>query len=306
MFRSNSTWSNLLSTDRGQGIALILVTMVLFAAHDVTSKYLARYYPVPELLWARYLTHVVFMLIMFGPRMRTNLVRTSHPFMQIIRAMMLLFTSFTFMYGLRYIPVAEATAITFLYPLLVTILSVPLLGERVPRNNWVAVIIGFFGVLVIVRPGSAALHIAALCPFLTAVGNSLYQILTRQFKESENPVTTHFITGLFGVFAMSLAWQSDWLMPGWRHASLMICLGLFAGIGHYLLIEALRRVGPAITAPYSYTQLLWVTLFSYLVFGEAPDFVSFLGFLIIAGSGLYLANNQRKKRSIPDAKKESD
>ena len=294
------------ASDRNQGIALILITMLLFAAHDVTSKYLARYYPVPELLWVRYITHVLFMSIVFGPRMRMGLVRTSHPFLQILRAMLLASVSFSFMYGLRYIPLAEATAITFLYPLLVTILSVPLLGEKVPRNNWFAVVIGFFGVLVIVRPGSAALHIAALCPFFTAVGNSLYQILTRQFKDSENPVTTHFITGLVGVFATSLAWQSGWPMPGWHHAILMVCLGLFAGIGHYLLIEAFRRVGPAITAPYSYTQLMWVTLFGYLVFGEAPSPVSFLGILIIAGSGLYLANNQRKKRSTQDTRRKSD
>lgn len=285
---------------KNQGIALVLVTMVLFAAHDVTSKYLAHHYPVPELLWVRYVTHVTFMSIVFGPRMRMALIKTHRPFLQIVRALLLASISFSFMFGLRYIPLAEATAITFLYPLLVTILSVPLLGETVPRNNWLAVICGFLGVLIIVRPGSAALHIAALCPFFTAVGNSLYQIITRQFKETENPVTTHYITGLVGVAATSLAWQSDWIVPGWHHGLLMVCLGLFAGTGHYLIIEAFRRVGPAIAAPYSYTQILWAALFSYLIFGQAPDTVSFLGIAIIAGSGLYLANNQRKKQSTSD------
>ena len=295
MHQSPHTQTDSSANAKNQGILLVLGAMLLFAAHDVTSKYLTRYYPVAELLWVRYLTHVLFMLVVFGPRMRMGLIQTGRPFLQIFRAMLLMSVSFSFMYGLRYIPVAEATAITFLYPLLVTVLSVPLLREKVPRNNWLAVVFGFVGVLIIVRPGSAALHLAALCPFFTAVGNSLYLIITRLFKNSENPVTTHFITGLVGVSMTSLAWQADWVVLEWHHAILMVCLGLFAGTGHYLLIEAFRRVGPATAAPYSYTQLMWVTLSSYLIFGEAPDVVSLLGILIIVGSGLYLAHNQRRK-----------
>ena len=299
MNSSRRTQTDLSNSTKKQGILLVLVTMLLFAAHDVTSKYLTRYYPVSELLWVRYLTHVLFMLTVFGPRMRMVLVQTSRPFLQILRAMLLVSISFSFMYGLRYIPVAEATAIVYLYPLLVTALSVPLLGERVPRNNWLVVALGFLGVLIIVRPGGAALHIAALCPFYTAIGNSLYLIITRIFKESESPVTTHFITGLVGVFATSFAWQANWIMPAWHHAILMVCLGLFAGFGHYLLIEAFRRVGPAVAAPYTYTQLMWVVLFSFLAFGQIPDAISFIGILIITGCGLYLALKQRQKHAGP-------
>ncbi len=273
---------------RKQGIAIVLITMLLFAAYDATSKYLAPRYPIPELLWVRYVTHAGLILIVFGRKMRMELIKTRRPFLQIFRALLLVMVSFLVMQGLRYIPLADTTAIIFLAPLLVAALSAPVLKEKVETAQWMAVICGFVGVLVIVRPGNGALNMAVLFPLSSAVCYSLYQVLTRKFSGAENPVTTHFYTGLVGLVVCSAAWESDWVVPAFAPACLMVSLGLFAGVGHYLLIKAFERMGPAVAAPFSYTQLGWAVLFGYVFFGETPDFLSILGILIIVGSGLYV------------------
>ncbi|MDR2787172.1 MAG: DMT family transporter [Candidatus Accumulibacter sp.] len=297
-----------LASERERGIALVLITTVLFVIHDGISKYVARHYPVTEVLWVRYLVHVTFMLAVFGPRMRLNLVRARRPVLQIVRALLLVCSSFVFMNGLRYLPLGDSTAIYFLTPLLVTAFSAPLLGEKVEARNWLAVFLGFGGVLIIVRPGGGMLQAAAIFPFLSACCSSFYQIITRKFRGSENPVTTHFITGLTGVVVTGLTWQSSWAMPVLPHALLMIAQGFAAGVGHYLLIEVFQRMGPAVAAPFTYTQLVWAMLFGLAVFGEIPDAGSILGSLIIVASGIYLARfqrtgirGQRFEKTVPEA-----
>lgn len=274
--------------ERRAGIALMLGIMVMFAGYDATSKFLSPRYPVSELLWVRYLTHVGLILAIFGPRMRLGLFRTARPFLQVLRASMLVAVSFLIMFGLRHISLADTTAIVFLAPLLVTALSSPLLKEKVGRPQWVAVVFGFIGVLVIVRPGGSALNPAMLFPLGSAVCYALYQVLTRKFSGAENPVTSHLFTGMLGLLVCSVTWQSDWIVPSLDHAILMVSLGVYAGVGHFLLIKVYERTPPVIAAPFSYTQLAWAVLFGYLFFGEMPDFFSMLGILIIAASGVYV------------------
>lgn len=272
-----------------QALILVLIATLLFATYDALSKYLVPDYPVAQLLWVRNALHVLLMAALFGKRMGWGLLRSRRPLLQIFRALMLVSVSFFVMFGLRRIPLAETTAIIFLSPLLITALSAPLLREKVGRSQWAAVALGFMGVLLIVRPGASVFDLAVLFPLLGAACYSLYQILTRKFSGAENPVTTHFYTGLVGLAAASVAWQGDWVVPGWRAACLMAGLGLSAGIGHYLLIMVFQRIGPAAAAPFSYTQLAWVMLFGYLFFGEMPDVLSLSGILVIAGSGLFVA-----------------
>jgi drug/metabolite transporter (DMT)-like permease len=139
------------------------------------------------------------------------------------------------------------------------------------------------------------LQFAALFPFLSAFCSSFYQIITRKFRGSENPITTHFITGLAGLIVASLAWQPGWTMPTPIHAFFMVCLGFTTGVGHYLLIEVFQRIEPATAAPFTYTQLVWAMLFGWAIFGDVPDTGTLLGSLIIVGSGIYLARCQRGK-----------
>lgn len=288
--RPPSRW---LAAPRSQGIALVLVTMLLFAGYDALSKYLARLYPISELLWVRYLTHATFMLALFGPRMGWQLLATRRPVVQTARALLLVVVTFLVLHGLKSLALADATAIVFLTPLLVTAMSGPLLGETVRLQQWLAVLAGFAGVLVIVRPGGSAFQVAALYPLAAAICYSLYQIMTRRIKNSEHPATSHFITGLVGLVAASLGWQADWVLPATLGAaSLVVLLGLLTSVGHYLLIEAFQRMGPASAAPFTYTQLVWAVLLGSTVFGEVPTAATLLGMLVITASGIYVARHQ--------------
>jgi drug/metabolite transporter (DMT)-like permease len=271
-----------------RGMALMSAAVLCFACLDSLSKYLSRYYPVPFLIWARYAVHLVLMSIIFIPQRGAALVQTSQPGAQILRSVFLVVTSFLFVSGLRYLPIAEATSIIFLTPLLMTALSVPLLREKVGRLDWVGVAIGFVGVLIIVRPTGALLTAAILFPLGAAICNSLYQLMTRKFRASDSSTTTNFITGLVGTVLTSFALPFFWQTPTLAHGLLMVGMGAAAATGHALLIRAYRYASPAVVGPFSYGQLVWASLLGYLVFREFPDPLTILGMGVIAASGLFV------------------
>lgn len=265
---------------------MMSLAVVCFAILDSVSKYLSRYYPVPFVIWARYVVHTVLMLFVFGPRMRLALVKTSRPGGQFLRAVSLVATSLLFVSGLSYLPLAEATAIMFLTPIFVTALSALLLKEKAGVAEWVAVVTGFVGVLIIVRPGGAMLTFAVLLPVAGAATNSLYQIMTRKFSGSESSTTTNFIVGLVGTLLMSLALPWYWRTPGLWHIVVILAMGTAATCGHYLLFRAFTRASPALLGPFGYLQLLWAALIGYLMFGDLPKATDWMGMGVIAASGL--------------------
>lgn len=277
--------------------AYVLMAMVLFATYDALSKHLTASYPVSELLWIRYLTHTTFMLVVFGPFMRSRLLKTRQPVAQVLRALLLVAVTFLFMTGLQYVALAEATAINFLAPLVVTALSAPLLKERVSAYSWFAVLCGFVGVLLIVRP-SANVNAGALFPLASAICYGLYQIMIRRFVGAEHPVTTNFILGLVGLIATSFTWQQSWAFPAWSDLPLVLGLGLTTGTGHFLLIRAFEHISPVAAAPFTYTHLIWAVLLGYLVFHEIPSWFSILGILVIAMSGLFNVYAKRRQTLI--------
>src|SRR5258706_9096211 len=271
-----------------RGILFISLAVLCFAVLDTLSKYLAQFYPVPLLLWGRYLVHVIILAAIFGPKIGFGLVRTGQPVFQILRAVFLLAAGLLMITGFRYLPLAEATAIAFAAPLIVSALSGPLLGEVAKRRDWVAVAIGFAGVLIIVRPGGTLLTFAALLPLGTAVCNAMYQVMTRKFRGSESPITTNFITGVVGTVLTSLTLPFVWQMPALIHIPLMIAMGIFGVTRHFLLIKAFSRAAPAVLSPFTYGQLLWAALLGFVAFGALPDHGSILGMLVIAASGLFV------------------
>lgn len=268
--------------------------MILFASYDALSKLLSATYPVSELLWVRYLTHSILMLLIFGPFMGVRLIRTSQPVAQVLRALLLVAVTFLFINGLKFMSLAEATAINFLAPLFVTALSAILLKEKVGVHSWLSVAFGFIGVLVIVRPGGE-MNAAVLFPLGSAVCYSLYQIMTRKFVGTESPITTHFILGSVGLIATGLAWHPGWLLPRPSDLPLVVGLGLTAGTGHFLLIKAFEKISPASAAPFTYTHLIWAALLGYLAFRETPSLLSLLGILMVSASGLFNAFTTRSK-----------
>lgn len=276
-----------------RGILLIMVAVSTFAVLDTTAKYLARTYPVPLIVWVRYAMHVVVMLAFVAPRLRWGLVTSRRPGLQVIRGVTLAASSLFFFSSLAFMPIAEASAITFLAPLLVTAMSAYFLRERVRRSAWVALAGGFVGVLFIVRPGGAVFSPAAALPLATAVCFAIYQLLTRRLAGVDSTMATLFIGALVSTLIVSFLLPFYWGLPQSAfHAALFVMLGVLGAAGHFVLIRAFEYAPPSVVAPFVYTQLVTVLLLGYLVFGEFPNGWSLAGMAIIVLSGAWMAARQ--------------
>ncbi|WP_313110049.1 DMT family transporter [Stutzerimonas nitrititolerans] len=278
------------------GVLLILLSGILLASHDGLSKYLTQLYPVFLVVWARYLAQVVLMLGMFAPRMGRRVFHTLRPWPQLLRGLSLVSVSIMFISGLRYIPLAEATAVIFLTPLMVTLASA-LLGERVSHSQWLAVGVGLLGVMIIVRPGGALFTPAVLLPFGAAISFTVYQLLTRRLSGTDHPVTSNFLSSLVGFLVMSVLVTFNWRTPSVHDAVLMASLGLMAMSGHLVLTQAFRYASAASLAPFTYGQIVFAGIVGFIAFGHIPDVEAIAGMTVIIASGLCMAYVQSRQAS---------
>lgn len=276
---------------------LILGAVLLLASHDGMTKYLGQIYPLIMIIWVRYFVQTLVMFVMFFPKMRWAIVRTRRPWLQLLRGMCLLGISVLFIGGLRYIPLAKATAVMFLAPLIVTLLSALFLNERISRGQWVAVVTGFLGVLFIVRPGGDLFTPTILLPVAASLCFAIYQLITRRLASTDHAVTSNFLSGLFGAVVLST------LLPGQYTLEvpaldmlLLLLLGVFAMSAHMLLTLALKYSTAATLAPFTYAQIIFAGVVSYLVFAHLPDTLSIIGVLTISCSGLAVAYLQHHAR----------
>ena len=283
-----------------RGIGLIMSAVFMFSAMDTLAKYMLKSYPMSALMWARYMVHVVVMMAWLGPRMGKALFHTSHPWLQILRGVLLVGSTTFFYFALRYLPLAEAAAITFVGPVLTALLSGPMLGDKVTRRQWIAVTLGFAGVLIIMRPGGGVLSLAAVFPLATAILFSMYQIVTRKLSGREHPYTSLFYTALVGGAITSFAVPLHWITPTLSQAGFVVCIGFLGGFGHLLLIRAMEHTSPSTLAPFVYSQLIWSTLLAYLAFGDFPEPMTLFGMLVVVASGM-LAVNWKHMRRLSDA-----
>ena len=277
-----------------RGIVLVLITVAIFAVNDVLSKYLTRFYPIALIVWARYAFHLLLISIVLGPRVGMRLVRTTRPGAQLLRALMLTAASLLIVSSFKYMPVAEASSIAFLAPIVVTVMSVIFLKERVQPARWIAVLCGFLGVLIIIRPGSDIFTWAMLLPMGNAVAFASYQIMTRRLSVVESPFASIFYPGLIGTLVLSTTLPYCWVMPqSGLHALAFVIIGMLNGLSHLTLIKAYEHAPASRLAPFSYSQLIWVALIGYVVFGDFPDTWSLLGIAILVTSGIYNVTHQR-------------
>lgn len=278
-----------------RGIILISVVVLLFAITDAISKYLTRFYPVTNILWARYLAHTVLIVVLMGPRLGWRLVRTARPGIQILRGILLPISSLLFVLAVKYMPVAEASSITFISPMLITLMSVVFLKEKLGRGHSVAIVSGFLGVLIIIRPGTGVFAWASLFPLGCALAMSSYQMLTRRIAGLESVYTSIFYAGFFGLLFFSLSLPFAWTAPqNAFHLGLLALGGVLGVSSHLILIKAYDCASASRLAPFTYSQLVWVTVIGYLVFGNFPDLWSLLGITILAAGGIYLATHLRR------------
>jgi len=277
-----------------RGMLMVMMAVAIFSVMDSLSKYLTRFYPVALVAWSRYAFHLVLVVVVLGPRLRLALVRTARPGAQLVRGLLLAIASISFISAVKYMPLAEASAIAFLGPLLIVVMSVLFLKEKVEPARWIAVLCGFIGVLVIIRPGSSVFTWAALFPLANAVAFASYQILTRRLSGLESPYTSIFYAGLIGTLLLSATLPYVWVRPqNGLHMTLFVLTGALGGLSHLILIKAYAYAPASRLAPFSYTQLIWVATIGYLVFGDFPDTWSLVGIGILMASGLYTATHQR-------------
>lgn len=278
-----------------RGIALICLAVLLFASHDALSKYLSGFYPIVMVVWARYVVHTLLMLVVFVPRTGLSaVVRTRRPLLQLARALCLIGTSLLFTTGLRYIPLAEATAVNFLAPLMVTALSVPLLGERVGPRRWVAIGVGLIGVLVVLRPGmDGFISLPGLMVLLAATAYAIAAVTVSLLTRTDTPqaMVVWFLL-IMAVGAGLLAWP-QWQPLQWRHAGLIAGMGLAGALGQIALTRAFQLGQASMIAPLEYTGLVWVIGWDLLLWGVLPDRMTWIGAAIIVASGLYLLHRER-------------
>ena len=274
---------------------MVMTAVAIFSVGDLMAKYLTRFYPIALIVWARFAFHLLLVVVVLGPRYGRALVRTTRFGAQTLRGLLLTFGSVFFVSALRYMPLAETTAIAYLAPLLVTLMSVVFLKEKVELARWIAVFCGFIGVLTIIRPGSNVFTWAVLLPVGNATAFASYQILTRRLAGLESPYTSIFYAGLVGTVLMSLVLPGVWVPPQSAfHAALFVGIGTLGGFGHLILIKAYDHAPASRLAPFSYSQLIWVAAIGFFAFGDFPDAWSLLGIAILVASGIYIASHQRR------------
>jgi drug/metabolite transporter (DMT)-like permease len=267
---------------------LVVAAVGLFAVMDAMSKVLAETQSVVQIVWARYAFAVPVVLGTTPRAAWSNLFQVSSPLLQAIRGLMPALASFAVVAGLAFLPLAEVTALTFASPLLVVALSVPLLGERTTLHDWLGVVLGFAGILIIVRPGSDAFAWAALLPLACAACFALFQLTSRLVGRSDHPAATLAWTILVGLVVTTPLLVLDWRAVSVPATLLMLASGLCFGASQYCLVRAFRLAPAALLAPFTYTQIVPAVLLGILLFGAVPDFWAALGTLIVIGAGLYV------------------
>ena len=271
------------------------LAVFLFVMLEMTAKAAADHIPVAQTVWARYFSHLALMTIFLAPRYGRRLIATKRPGLQLMRSILLLaMTSATF-FGLRHLQMVEVTTIGFAAPFFVAALSVPFLSEKVGGHRWAVIALGFVGVAVAMRPGFGVFQWATLVVLGGALANALYLILTRKAKD-EDPIVSIYFTSFAGALIMSIVVPFVWQTPtdpmGWV---IMVALGIFGGLGHFLLIIGHTMAPASLLAPFYYTQIAFSVGVGFAVFGDVPDGLTVAGATIVLGSGLYLIYRERKK-----------
>lgn len=286
-----------------RGTALFMVGLLMFACLDATTKYLTELYDVPLIVATRYAVNLLLMIALLAPRRSKEMVTIRRRGWVIVRALALCIASIAMGLALQRMPVAETSAILFFAPVIVILAAGPLLGERAGRDAYVAGLVGFVGVLLVVRPGSGLDPVGVLFASIAMVANAAYQLLSRFLANSERTIALLFYTTLTGtlIFGAVAPWFVGDRVPTMIELLLFISLGIYGGLGHFLFTAAFRDTSASVLASMNYMQLVFVGLLGWLVFAHIPDATSLTGMAIIAVSGVLAAVQARRppvKRSV--------
>ena len=271
-----------------KAITLNLSAWVMLPIMDGFAKYLSSTLPVLQITWSRYFFTVVIVLPIMFFFFKKNLKWTEKPKLQLIRGLLLFCANILFFYSISVISLAKALTLAFIAPLIVTILSPILLNEKVGFRRWAAVIIGFIGSLIVLRPGFVEINLASVAALGTGFLYGIYLIVTRKLHNSDHPLLTLLLTGVVGAIIGSMIVPTVWVQPTITEWYMMFAIGFFASIGHLLLILSLRYADASKLAPFGYFEIITNIIIGYYYFNHFPDNWTFLGLFVIITSGIYI------------------
>ena len=281
-----------------KAITFNLLAWVMLPIMDGFAKYLSYELPVLQITWARYFFTVLFTFPLMFFFFKKYLVWTDKPKLQLIRGLILLIANICFFYSISVISLPKALTLAFVAPLVVTAFSPIFLGETVGYRRWTAVIIGFIGSLVVIRPGFLEINLASLAALGTGIMYGFYLIITRKLSTSDNPLLTLLLTGVVGAIIATTFMPFVWVSPTFNQWSIMAAIGLFACIGHLFIILSLKYADASKLAPFSYFEIVTNIIIAYYFFGDFPDSWTFLGLFIIVFSGIYISRRDNIVKKI--------
>ncbi|HCD63547.1 MAG TPA: EamA/RhaT family transporter [Alphaproteobacteria bacterium] len=269
------------------------VGMFLFSAVDTLAKFLTDTLHPLQIVWIRQLGLVAGTILLMGIY-GVRIFITAHPVLQLARGVLAAGSATLFIIAISYVALADAIAVTFIAPLIVTVLSAVLLAEKVGLHRWSAIIAGFLGTLVVIRPGFESFHPALLLVLFAATLFAGRQIISRLLSGSDNAYTTVAYTALASSLVLSVPAFYFWVTPQTSQQILLLTImALLAGLAEFMVIKALQIAHAGLVAPVQYTILIWGTLYGFLVFADLPDIFTFAGAAIIIASGLYTVHRER-------------
>jgi len=277
-------------------VLMIAGAVVCFSITDGIAKSLAARHPVPLIVWARWGFQVLAMVLWLAPKIGRGMLRTQRLGLQLVRGVLLVCSSMLFLTALKFLPLADATALNYTTPAIVVVLAVVFLDERLTLPRMAFVMAGIVGMLLVVQPGAEFFKGASLFALGCAVCYAVYQITTRMLA-GEDPRVTLFYPALIGALIMTCVWPwfGSRIDVTWGDAGLLVAIGILGTVGHFLFILAFQRAPASALTPFTYLQVVFATLIGWLVFGDFPDAITLIGMAIIAGSGLILTWHERRR-----------
>ena len=281
--------------NRLTGIGLVSLCYLLFSLLDGSAKWLVGTVPVIVVVWLRFVTHAVFASAVLFPIKGLALVRTTHLRWHMLRALMFIAMTGINFWALQYLQLTVTASIFFSVPIMIALVSASVLGEKLDRGRWIAILAGFAGVLVIIRPGSADFHPAMIGSVVNAILYAGFMMMTRRLAAYDSPETIQYLPAVGAAIGLApfalAAWQSP---PGWLEWTVACLMGVLGGLGHHLLALAHRYAPSSVIAPFLYQQVIYMALFGYFVFGDVPGAGVWIGAPIVIASGLYLFSRERR------------
>ena len=277
------------------GIIFAIIAYFFFSILDTIQKSAVLYYSIFQLMFVKY---TFVLLLSFIEAKRTNKInfyKTNNFKLQIIRSLLSILESACFVLSFKYLSLANAHSIGALAPIIIVVLSVFILNEKVSKKTWVAIFIGFIGVLIIIRPATDVFSLKSLIPLLAAFFLGLYQIATKKITEYDTPEVSLFYSSLVGIFVTSIMAFYFWQPVNINSLIFFLPIGLFFSLGIYFQILALNNAKASIIQPFHYTLIFWAIIFGYFFYDNIPDLYTIVGAFIITVSGIFVINQNSRK-----------